>query len=206
MSEAEPTPRVCRIAREASEIEAVQRLLYRTFVEEIPHHPANPGQRYVDRFHSENTYFVCRRGEAILGTIAYRAQRPFSLDQKLGRVEDYLPPDPQRKLCEIRLLAVEPNERYSRVAWELIQVLAEHAIGEHCNCALISGTVRQLKFYHHLGFADFGPLVGKPGAEFQPMQLSLARFRTATAKWRAREAGNSRGPSRQAKPQPHQGY
>lgn len=200
MSQAEPIPRVCGIAREGAEIAAVQRLLYRTFVEEIPHHPANPAQTYVDRFHCENTYFICRRGTAILGTIAYRARRPFSLDQKLGNVENYLPPDPERKLCEIRLLAVEPSERYSRVAWELIQVLAEHAIGEGCNCALISGTIRQLKFYHHLGFADFGPLVGKPGAEFQPMQLSLAQFRSTTAKWRTWETGSSHSPSRRPEP------
>jgi len=30
--------------------------------------------------------------------------------------------------------------------------------------------------YRHLGFVPFGPLVGEPGAQFQPMYLSLEAF------------------------------
>ena len=42
--------------------------------------------------------------------------------------------------------------------------------------ALLSGTTRQEKLYRHLGFRPFGPLVGEPGAQFQPMYLSLEAF------------------------------
>jgi aspartate aminotransferase-like enzyme len=42
--------------------------------------------------------------------------------------------------------------------------------------ALISGTTRQLRLYRHMGFVPFGPLVVGPGAQFQPMMLTLERF------------------------------
>jgi GNAT superfamily N-acetyltransferase len=172
--EARRLPEV-RLARSPAEVEAVQRLLYRTFVEEIPQHPPNPERRLVDRFHEENTYFVCLRDGVLLGTITYRARRPFSLDLKLGSVDPFLPAG--RRLCEIRLLAVEPEHRHTPVASRLLQALALHAIREGCDAALISGTTRQQKLYRHLGFEPFGPLVGSPGAQFQPMFLSLEAFK-----------------------------
>jgi aspartate aminotransferase-like enzyme len=38
---------------------------------------------------------------------------------------------------------------------------------------LISGTTRQQRFYRHLGFEPFGPLVGSGDARFQPMYLTV---------------------------------
>lgn len=164
-----------RRAQSPAEIEAIQGLLYRTFVEEIPQHPPNAERRLVDRFHEENSYFVCLREGVLLGTVTYRARRPFSLDLKLGDVGPFLPPG--RRLCEIRLLAIEPDHRHTSVAGRLLQALALHAIREGCDAALISGTTRQQKLYRHLGFVPFGPLVGAPGAQFQPMYLSLEAFK-----------------------------
>ncbi|MFN8494695.1 MAG: hypothetical protein U0350_44245 [Caldilineaceae bacterium] len=42
---------------------------------------------------------------------------------------------------------------------------------------MISGTTRQQRLCKHLGFVAFGPLVGEPGAQFQPMYWTLAAFR-----------------------------
>jgi hypothetical protein len=56
------------------------------------------------------------------------------------------------------------------------KLLAEHCLRAGYELALISGTTRQQRLYRHLGFIPFGPLVGEPGAQFQPMYLSLEAF------------------------------
>ena len=101
-----------KLADNPSEHDQIAGLLYRTFVEEIPQHPANPERRHVDRFDQQNVYLVALSGEAVVGTIAMRGTRPFSLDEKLGNVDSFLPPD--RRVCELRLLAVEPAFRTGR--------------------------------------------------------------------------------------------
>src|SRR5213596_1131255 len=99
-----------KIASEESELEQIFRLNYKTFVEEIPQHPPNPEKRLVDRFHHENAYLIALDADQLIGMMAVRDKRPFSLDEKLGNIDRYLPPG--RKICEIRLLAVlEPPQR-----------------------------------------------------------------------------------------------
>lgn len=166
---------VYKIASEAWEIEQIHALNYRTFVEEIPQHPANRAGRLVDRFHAENTYVICLAGEALAGMVALRGGRPFSLDEKLERLDAYLPPG--RRACEIRLLAVEAKYRNTGVFSGLVARLVELAGSKGYDLALISGTVRQLKLYRHLGFEPFGPRVGTAQAQYQPMMLTLERFR-----------------------------
>jgi aspartate aminotransferase-like enzyme/GNAT superfamily N-acetyltransferase len=165
---------VYKIASEAREFEQIHELNYRTFVEEIPQHSPNARQRLVDRLHHENTYVVCLDGARLAGMVALRAKRPFSLDEKLSNLDSYLPPE--RVPCEVRLLAVAPEFRKSAVFSGLVHHLAQAAIARGCNLALISGTTRELKLYAHLGFEAFGPLVGEPGALYQPMMLTLERF------------------------------
>src|SRR3954452_4109789 len=84
--------------------DAIHRLNYETFVEEIPQHAANPERRLVDRFHDENTYFLCISDGDLAGMVCGRCERPFSLDQKLADLDRWLPP--HRKAVEVRLLAV----------------------------------------------------------------------------------------------------
>ena len=52
-----------KIATEEWELEQVFELNYATFVEEVPQHDRNSSRRLVDRFHDENTYFICPEGE-----------------------------------------------------------------------------------------------------------------------------------------------
>ena len=163
-----------KIASEPSEFEAIHRLNYRTFVEEIPQHPQNGERRLVDRFHAENTYAICLDDAELVGMICGRAQRPFSLDQKLSHLDSYLPKD--RRLFEIRLLAVDPRYRRPGVFAGLADLLAQWYRERGFDLAVISGTTRQLKLYQHLGFVPFGPLVGAGEARFQPMYLTLESF------------------------------
>jgi len=163
-----------KIATEESEFEQIHKLNYKAFVEEIPQHRENADKKLVDRFHKDNTYVICLKNNRLVGTVAIRGERPFSLDQKLTNLDSYLPP--RRSLCEIRLLAVERDQRSGAVFHGLMKTLYAHCRLQGFDLALISGTVRQRKLYEHLGFIPFGPLVGTEDASFQPMYLTLESF------------------------------
>ena len=169
-----PEPLTFKLATEKHELEQICRLNYRTFVEEIPQHAPNPHRMLIDRFDQENAYIVCRRGDRVLGMIAVRGSRPFSLDAKLPSLDDYLPRN--RSLCEIRLLAVEPENRTGVVFRGLVTELMAHCLRAGYDTVVISGTTRQLKLYQHLGFVSFGPVVGSGDALYQPMYLTREAF------------------------------
>lgn len=97
----------CKIAQTNEEYEAIARLNYETFVEEIPQHEPNTQRLKVDRFHEQNTYIVVYKKTELIGMVAFRDQRPFSIDEKIGKVEQFLPQEVCDKICEIRLLAVK---------------------------------------------------------------------------------------------------
>ena len=163
-----------KIASEPAEFEAIHRLNYKTFVEEIPQHANNPEERLVDKFHAENTYAVCLCGDQLVGMVAGRTNRPFSLDKKVPDLDSHLPPE--RRVLEVRLLSVEKEHRTGFVFSRLVGLLAQHFRDRGYDLAIISGTVRQLRLYKHLGFVAFGPVVGSGEAQFQPMYLTLESF------------------------------
>lgn len=167
-------PLVFKFATEDREFEQIHRLNYRTFVEEIPQHQPGPTQRLVDKFHAENTYLICLAGTRLIGMLAVRGNRPFSLDQKLANLDTYLPAG--RRICEIRLLAVDRKHRGAQVLQGILALLWQHGIEKGYDLAIISGTTRQFKLYQHLGFVPFGPLVGNGEAQFQPMYITLETF------------------------------
>jgi|SRR5579859_6700124 len=167
-------PLVFKLATEDWEFEQIHRLNYRTFAEEIPQHKQAPTHRLVDKFHAENSYLICLCEGKLAGMLAVRGQRPFSLDQKLDRLDSYLPPG--RTICEIRLLAVEKKFRGAQVLQGILALLWQHGIEKSYDLAIISGTTRQFKLYHHLGFVPFGPVVGTGEAQFQPMYVTLETF------------------------------
>lgn len=159
-----------KIATEVEEYEQIHALNYKTFVKEIPQHGSNEEEKLVDKFHSENMYCICLRDGKLLGMLACRGNRPFSLDHKLPELDSYLPP--HQALCEIRLLAVEKEVRGGRVLLGLMNLLYTYCSQQGYDLALISGTVRQLKLYKHLGFVPFGQQVGSPEARYQPMYIN----------------------------------
>jgi len=125
------------------------------------------------KFHDQNTYIVAISGRTLLGMVVLRGDRPFSLDQKLENLDQYL--SVHTKLCEIRLLAIEKNFRSSLVLPGLLRKLMVVANDSGYDLAVLSGFTEQLKLYAHFGCEAFGPLVGKSGAEFQPMFLPVSK-------------------------------
>jgi len=163
-----------KIASEDWEFEAIHCLNYKTFVEEIPQHADNPQRRLVDKFHAENTYAICLQGEQLVGMVAGRSKRPFSLDAKVANLDQYLPKG--HRALEVRLLSVEKEFRNGFVFSKLVGLIAQHFRDQGNDLAVISGTMRQLRLYKHLGFVPFGPVVGTGEAQFQPMYLTLDTF------------------------------
>jgi aspartate aminotransferase-like enzyme len=164
-----------KIANEPEEFNQIHRMNYQTFVDEIPQHGANEEEILVDKFHSENTYIIAKKGNDLAGMIAVRGNRPFSLDQKLSDIDSYLPESSVP--CEIRLLSVKKEYRSSIVFYKLVEMAVYHCLKQGYNLALISGTVRQLRLYKRMGFEPFGPLVGEIDARFQPMYLTKDKFK-----------------------------
>jgi aspartate aminotransferase-like enzyme len=163
-----------KIASEEWEFDAIHHLNYKTFVEEIPQHARNPEERLVDKFHADNTYAICLNGKELVGMVSGRTKRPFSLDNKLPELDSFLPAE--RKVLEVRLLSVVKEYRNGFVFSRLVGLLAQHFRELGFDLAIISGTLRQLRLYKHLGFQPFGPVVGSADAQFQPMFLTLETF------------------------------
>jgi N-acyl-L-homoserine lactone synthetase len=160
-----------KTATEASEFDQIHKLNYQTFVEEIPQHARNPEGKLIDRFHDKNTYIIATRDEKLIGMVCFNLQRPFSLDEKLPGLDDHLPP--YQKLAEIRLLCVLPSERSTVVTYRMLHHLSKTLMEHEVDTAVISGFVRQIPMYSHIGFIPFGPMTGSGEALFQPMYITV---------------------------------
>ena len=159
-----------KIANKKWELEEIHKLNYETFVKEIPQHSENSKKELIDKFHDQNTYLICISKKELLGMIAVRDKRPFSLDHKLDNLDSYLPES--NSICEIRLLSIRKEQRNRRIIKGLFVSLAEFCESNDYDLAIISATTNQERLYKTLGFESFGPQVGKNGATFQPMYLT----------------------------------
>jgi len=175
-----------KIAKYEQEFAQIHRLNYETFVQEIPQHEKNEKEILIDQFHNENTYLICLKNDELVGMIAVRDQRPFSLDYKIGSVEKWLPFEANR-LCEIRLLAVKKEHRNGRVFSGLAKMLARYCLKKGYDTAVISGTVREQKLYQQMGFQSFAYPVGTKDALFYPMFLTKETFKKSLLGKRADE-------------------
>lgn len=169
----------CKIARTEAEFKEIAKLNYTTFVEEIPQHETHASGVRIDPYHDQNTYLIVLSDTELVGMIALRSDRPFSLDRKIGKVEEHL--DNPGKLCEIRLLAVRKEHRNGRVFFLLARALSDYCCEEGFDAAVISGTVRELKLYGQLGFRQFAETVGSGGAVFIPMITTRADYAESVA-------------------------
>jgi Acetyltransferase (GNAT) domain len=159
---------------DSSHFDTIHRLNYQTFVEEIPQHAPNAQRRLVDPFHHQNTYVICLAGDELVGMLCGRCDRPFSLDRKVPELDRWLPT--HRKAVEARLLSVVRPYRHGTVFHGLITHFCRVFMSMGCDLAVVSGTLRQLKLYRHLGFQSFSQPVGPPAAAYQPMFLPLSTF------------------------------
>jgi hypothetical protein len=163
-----------KIASEDWELEQVYSLTYRTFVEEIPQHAPNDERRRVDGLLAQSSCYVCLDGRRLRGMVVVCGQRPFSLDAKLPDLDSYLPP--HRSPCEVRLLAVERDDRRGTVYTALMGAVLRHAHQHGHDIAVLSGAERQLPLYHHMGCVPIGPRVGTAAAPYQGMYLTWDRL------------------------------
>lgn len=161
-----------KIATTEKEFDAIAALNYETFVEEIPQHAPNRTKRLVDKFHHENVYLVVYKNAEIVGMAAFRDTRPFSIDEKIGRVKNYLSAEICKYLCEIRLLAVKKAHRNGRVFTKLATAIYRYYYDLGYTACVISGTVREEKLYTQMGFKQFAPAVGTDDASYLPMVLT----------------------------------
>ena len=165
---------IYKIAEADWEFDLIYKMNYQTFVDEIPQHNKNLTKQLIDKFHSENKYFICLKNNKLMGMVAVRNQRPFSLDAKLHNLDRYFPAN--LSMGEIRLLSVSQDRRGSIIATNLFKMVRDWGYEQRHDLVLISGIAQQLPLYKKLGFLPFGPLVGNDNAWFQPMYLTRESF------------------------------
>ena len=81
-----------KIAEHVQEYDQISQLNNQTFVEEIPQHSSlqNSNQILIDKFDEENKYFIAKSNNNVIGMLAFRSQRPFSLDSKISDLDQYI--------------------------------------------------------------------------------------------------------------------
>ncbi|CAM3921811.1 MULTISPECIES: aminotransferase class V-fold PLP-dependent enzyme [Bacillus cereus group] len=166
---------IYKVADQDWEFERIHKLNYKTFVEEIPQHEETKERVRIDRFHDENTYLICLDDDKLVGMVALRGKRPFSLDYKIANLDLYLQEHGEH-VYEIRLLSVEREYRNGRALLGLIRFLHRYLLLNGYELALISATTRELPLYEQMGFKSFHTLVGSEEAAFQPMYVTPAMF------------------------------
>lgn len=162
-------------AKESWEFEAIFKLNYATFVEEIPQHHHNPKRKLVDKFDKENTYMIALKNKEIIAMVALRDTRPFSLDQKMDNLDTYLPK--HKKICEVRLLSVRKDFRNTKMIVGLLKQTFQYVTLNEYDLLVISGILNQQKLYTHIGFIAFGAVTGSCDAQFQPMYITKDSFK-----------------------------
>lgn len=170
-----------RLAMLPQDEERIHQLNYKTFVEEIPQHAPNEDGMMVDRFHAENTYVLCMKEQELVGMIALRSVRPFSLDEKIGPIEEHLA-NPPNYPVEIRLLAIDPAHRTGRAFFGMMQALVNWCLKAGFDAAVISGTVRELKLYRKMGYVQFAEPVGTEEAKYVPMIMTMDTYEQGAAR------------------------
>jgi hypothetical protein len=161
-------------ADRACEFDQVHALNHSTFVREIPQHDDPGDGRLVDKFHDKNLYFIALRGERVVGMVTLHGQAPFSV---AGRLPDpAVLVAPGVRPLEIRLLAIEPDERQGPVLGGLLWIVYEHVLrGDHTHL-FISAFEDRLNLYRRLGFETLGPAVSSGQARFIPMCIPVTRM------------------------------
>src|SRR5262249_27206715 len=143
----------------------------RTFVSEIPQHEDHGTGVLIDKFHNKNSYLIAIRGGRVVGMLGVHDQPPFSVADRLPEPE--ILQLPGVRPLEIRLLAIEPEERNSPMFLGLIWVIYTHAENRGLTHLFISGIEDRVEMYQRLGFKPLGPAVRSGEASFVPMVLTV---------------------------------
>jgi len=163
-----------KIAETVEELDQVHGLNYRTFVQEIHQHEDSGSGVLVDKFHRKNSYIIGLRDNRLIGMISFHDQPPFSVADRLADAS--ILASPGMKPIEVRLLAVDPEERNSVATIALVWCLYQHVVQRGYTHLLISGVAEQENLYTHIGFVPMGPPVGTGRACYIPMWGTLERI------------------------------
>lgn len=161
-----------KIAESELEREQVNRLLYRTFVLEIPRYNDPGTGALIDKFDRTNIYFVAIHEGRVCGTMAVHDGPTFSVAGALAdpsELAEFPPP-----LLEARIFAVDSHLRLGVVFAGLACSVYQHAVAQGYSNILISGLERRQRMYERMGFRPLGPSVRRGGDAFVPMTLDLA--------------------------------
>jgi len=186
---------VFKQAESAEEFEQIHALNYRTFVGEIPQYP-DPGTGVlVDKFHGKNVYLIALRmsekgtdpfpfrtlsekgtdpSGRVVGMLSVHGQPPFSVADRLP--DPCLLTRPGTRPLEVRLLAIERDERNSTLFLGLIWSLYDYAEGHGYTHLYISAVEQRLDMYRRIGFVALGPAVACGQASFVPMVLPVGQL------------------------------
>jgi aspartate aminotransferase-like enzyme/N-acyl-L-homoserine lactone synthetase len=165
---------VFKRAETKQEFEQIHRLNYRTFVSEIPQHVDSGTGQLVDKFHTKNAYLIVLRDGRVVGMVSAHDQPPFSVAERLREPE--ILQRPGTRPLEVRLLAIEPDERNSTMFFGLIWSLYEYAQTNGYTHLYISGVAERVALYERLGFVPLGPAVPCGQASFVPMVLTVGQL------------------------------
>jgi aspartate aminotransferase-like enzyme len=206
---------VFKQAESEEEFKQIHALNYRTFVDEIPQHPDPGSGLLIDKFHSKNIYLIVLRQPAksasngevarstagrLVGMLSVHDQPPFSVADRLP--DPSLLTRPGTRPCEVRLLAIERDERHSTLFLGLIWSLYDYAERQQYTHLYISAFDERLGMYRRLGFEALGPAVPVGKASFVPMVLPLdklpERMRRVKEQWETHiEERGARGEGRE---------
>lgn len=163
---------IYKIANTQDEYNQIFQLNYATFVDEIPQHEENNEKILVDKFHDKNIYIIAKKEKEVIAMISLCAERPFSLDEKIGGIDKHYKKEYSNPI-EIRLLSIKEEYRKTKVFFGLLKRAFNYIVQNSYDLVFISGTTRQEKLYRHIGFERFHENVGTEGAEYIPMFLDL---------------------------------
>jgi len=176
---------VFKQAESPAEFEQIHALNYRTFVGEIPQHPDPGNGLLIDKFHGQNVYQIGLRAGRVVGMISGHDQPPFSVAERLP--DPTLLTRPGTRPLEVRLLAIERDERNSTLFLGLIWSMFDYAEIHGYTHLYISGVEQRLDMYQRIGFVALGPAVACGKASFVPMVLPVSqlpeRMRRVKQQW-----------------------
>ncbi len=164
---------IIKIAETEAEFKQINELNYQTFVEEVKQHTTNETQSLIDKFDDQNNYFIAIEDDKLIGMLALRDLRPFSLDFKLTNLDELIPK--ANKIIEVRLLSIIKSRRSSSILYKILRYIINTNILVGYDLILISAILNQIKLYKHIGFVEFGPIVGTE-TKFQPMYLTHTKY------------------------------
>lgn len=165
---------VFKQAETPQEFADIHRLLYRTFVVEIPRYD-DPGTEYlVDKYHERNTYFVASCNGRVCGMIAVHGEPPYSIAAALDDPNILQSLGPH--LLEARILAVEPQQRFGLVFAGIASCVFDYAKSGSYRYIVITGFAQLQRMYEQLGFHALGPPALRGNEYFVPMALDLCQI------------------------------